>query len=316
MEEADGADRHAAVWLGGQDAPIDVHGVRRVVRVPVTPQLGIFREQAFVLDVRAVLFRPAAHARALHGADRNVRPPVPGVQQLHGSGGDVGMRRTDRGQNLALAPVGERVQHGHRAHVVVVADHVGVKDDPHRFRRFRRVGCRPHMVEQGSVAGNGRGEASGEHAQVLLRPNVAHHAGRGQAERLEVGGDLAFLPCAVEESDRPRAVRERTQPHVVVWRVHDRTPRLAERVLVDVQHLVVRQERTREGIEPLQVAADEERRGHDGPERHVRILLVRREAARGEAVRAHRPDHEHVRIVPAAGTGGVRHIHVLVDGAD
>ena len=51
MEEADGADRHAAVWLGGQDAPIDVRGVRRVVRVPVAPKMILTGSAAFVESV-------------------------------------------------------------------------------------------------------------------------------------------------------------------------------------------------------------------------------------------------------------------------
>ena len=47
------------------------------------------------------------------------------------------------GEDLALPRVRQLVQHGHRAHVVVVADHVRVEDDLHG-RLVRRRAKRKH----------------------------------------------------------------------------------------------------------------------------------------------------------------------------
>ena len=76
---------------------------------------------------------------------------------------------------------------------------------------------------------------------------------------------------------------------------------LAQRVLVQGQHLVVGQQIERERIEPFHVAADQQRRGEQAPQADVRVLLVGRELRRVQrGPPAHVAHHQHVRIVPVA----------------
>ena len=86
--------------------------------------------------------------------------------------------------------------------------------------------------------------------------------------------------------------------------VADPHGRLAQRVLVDRQHLVVGQQAERERVKPLHVAADQERRREQAPEADVGVLLVGREPGqvqcRAPADVAH---DQHVGIVPVARAG-------------
>ena len=80
-----------------------------------------------------------------------------------------------------------------------------------------------------------------------------------------------------------------------------------KRVLVDVDHFRIAQHVERERIQPGHVAAEDQRRGHQAPHRHVGILLVGRErrlVAYAHAVPvADIADEQIIGIVPAAGPG-------------
>ena len=78
----------------------------------------------------------------------------------------------------------------------------------------------------------------------------------------------------------------------------------AQRVLIDIQHLVVGQQPEGELVHLFEIAADQERRGEQRPQAQVGVLLVRREA-RGMELwpPAHLAHHQHVGIIPMSGAG-------------
>src|SRR5262245_449730 len=120
----------------------------------------------------------------------------------------------------------------------------------------------------------------------------------------------------VEEADRDCSIPEFAGPDllrcggagvgIVCWRSWRNPFALAaEWILVDVEHLVVRQKRRGEFIEFSEVAPEDQRRGEDGPEAYVSQLFILGEF--GIMLRFIGPtdlaNNQHVSVVPMAGTG-------------
>ena len=96
--------------------------------------LGIILREAHVFGVPRTVrvqrdVRHADHAQLFGAADRNLRAAVEGVEDLHGGDGLVIARAGGHREDFALPLVRQRVEAGHRPHVVIVLHHVGVEDD-------------------------------------------------------------------------------------------------------------------------------------------------------------------------------------------
>ncbi len=145
------------------------------------------------------------------------------------------------------------------------------------------------------------GESGVEGAGVFLPPDVADALA---PRELQVGprdGDLLRDDAGVEEADGPRAVFQRFGVDDGVVGVRDRRGLAPERVLVDGEHLVIAEQADSEVVERVEIAADEQRRGEQAPERDVGVLLLRRQARGMGMTPADVADDEHVGIVPVTG---------------
>ena len=117
-------------------------------------------------------------------------------------------------------------------------------------------------------------------AEVLLAPEVADLLRPGNADVGPDGRDLGQARAAVEEPDGLGAVFELADPDLDVAVLRGAAAGFAERVLVDVDDVVVGEQAQREVVEAGDVAAEDERRRDERPERDVGVLLVRREGGR------------------------------------
>ena len=144
-DEAHGDERHALVGRGGECLAVDLVRVRRVVGVGVLHPLGVGGGEAHELLVTLALGVAARRAHDAHllGA------AVEGVEHLHGGDGRVVARTGGHGEDLAFPLVGQRVEDGHRPHVVVILDHVGVEDDLRRGGGNEQRGAKRRAQEQG-----------------------------------------------------------------------------------------------------------------------------------------------------------------------
>ena len=76
-------------------------------------------------------------AHALRAADRKVRTSVIAVDDTDRRRGGVAARAAHRGEDLALARIGERMEARERADVIEIRDHVRIKDDLDGIREER-----------------------------------------------------------------------------------------------------------------------------------------------------------------------------------
>ena len=86
-------------------------------------------------------FMPGIHTDpfAFRRADGNPGPPEIGVQYVDARRGGLLFIRRDGGQDIDFAGVGQRMQYGHGAHVVVVGSHIRVENQRNGLL-FRRAG--------------------------------------------------------------------------------------------------------------------------------------------------------------------------------
>jgi len=107
----------------------------------------------------------------------------------------------------------------------------------------------------------------------------------------------------VEEADRFAAVLEVFRHDAGLALAGDDGGLVAQRVLVEREHLVVGEEADRKGVQPGHVAAQQQGNGHQAPGTDVRILFVRCQHGGSCAFApADIADDHHVGIVPVAGT--------------
>jgi len=134
-------------------------------------------------------------------------------------------------------------------------------------------------------------------AHVLMRPKVADAGRAGRQADLGPTDVLAeLLIGVVDEGHGLGAVGQGLHPDLTAVAALDDDVALdAERVLVDLDDLLVEEDRPRLLGHGPEVVAGHERRGHDRPQREMGLVLVEGHAAVA--------DLEHVGIVPAAGPG-------------
>ena len=164
----------------------------------------------------------------------------------------------------------------------------------------RRVGF--HLERGAAVDG----------ADVPARPEIADHASPAEAHVRPVDPHLFFRRVAEVEHGQVLRTRARRIRHPRDLVPSDEQLAACRRLLIDLQDLVVRDERQRELVVVGQVAAEHERRAGDRPERHERDLLVAGEPGHAR-VAAFRPDadlaqRQHVRIGPVSRLVHVRSI--------
>ena len=127
--EANDAERYGSVGRIGKRAPVYIvrvgRGVRRGMAQRLLPRGNHVREDF----ADSVQLRAEAEANVAAHAHRDIGASVLRVDYLAHSERGRTARRRDDGKYLALARVGQRVQHRKRPDVVVVAAHVGVEDD-------------------------------------------------------------------------------------------------------------------------------------------------------------------------------------------
>src|SRR5512139_3225201 len=112
-------------------------------------------------------------------------------------------------------------------------------------------------------------------SEILLAPEIADLlASRKPEEGEVVVRKLRRLASEIAEAHSDGAVLQDLAVHAhIADRIHA-LGLLAERVLVEGDHLVVGEEAQGEGVELLHVAADQERRREEAPEAEVQVLLV------------------------------------------
>lgn len=142
-------------------------------------------------------------------------------------------------------------------------------------------------------------------ANVLLSPEVANAVGSGAFDIGKIEGGHFGHVAPVEEPDCGRTVRhflfDDLDPLGVLC--FQTSPHVSERVLVDSEHLTILKETKCELVAGLgKIAAEQEGRGEQAPERDVRVSLVGGQAARVRFAPANGADDQHIRIVPMSGT--------------
>src|SRR5437867_11470003 len=95
------------------------------------------------------------------------------------------------------------------------------------------------LHQHGAVCGDLGRKGAVELAEVLLLPEVTHRQAAGQAEVGPACGHGGSLPSPVEEADGGGAVPEGACPHLAPAVEGASACRPTQRVLVDVEHLVV-----------------------------------------------------------------------------
>ena len=160
----------------------------------------------------------------------------------------------------------------------------------------------------------------GAHADaVIVSEGASVRMGRQIADRGVPGAEVDRVPidrdrrrgvAAVQKPHGPGARRrEGLEPHLqAVLVIHGQRCLEAEWVLVDRDHLGVREDRAGRVAHAADVVARDERGGHEGPEAEVRPILGVRHASVA--------DLEHVRIVVRPGSGRSRVSEIAVEDAD
>ena len=96
------------------------------------------------------------------------------------------------------------------------------------------------------------------------------------------------------------AVEKGAGPDLGVVDRRDPHRRLAEGVLIDIQNVVVGEKGFREGVQTGQVAADQQRRREQAPERNMQNLLVGLQVCGMGIAESNNADHQHIGVVPMA----------------
>src|SRR6266404_6819586 len=164
----------------------------------------------------------------------------------------------------------------------------------------RYVSCVPqmlfrHLQENDSMLRHFRGVGILHRAKVLVRPQISQ-PGRGRrADGFEVQRDLQRRFASIEQRRGLRAIRQRLHPNLERPFIPYSMALYALPVLVHRDHFWVRQDGFRLLGHAADVVPSQQRRGQNGPQRHMRqILLVLHPAV---------PDFQHIGIVPVSGSG-------------
>ena len=102
------------------------------------------------------------------------------------------------------------------------------------------------LHEDHSVTGHSGGECVFERSEIFSQPQVADRLRAAQAEIGPAHRDVLRSQPPIEQSDGMRAVGERARPDLQPSLLAHTRSGFAERILVDVEDLIVGQERERE----------------------------------------------------------------------
>ena len=147
-EESDRHDDHARIGLAGQRTAVYRHrilglrGASRAMRKPGR-QLGG--------PPQALVPRILTDGLALGRPQRNFLPAEISIDHIDAGYGRLEPVRRNRSEDTRLARIGQRVQHGQRAYVVVIGSHVGIENQRNGrlLRSARRAGggCHQHAKQ-------------------------------------------------------------------------------------------------------------------------------------------------------------------------
>src|SRR5712691_5874679 len=119
-------------------------------------------------------------------------------------------------------------------------------------RMVRRPGP-PDLHQHGAVRGDCSRERAVEGAELLLLPEIARRLPAREAEIGPARGDGLPLRPAVEQANSRSAIRERPRPDLAPAVERSASGLFAQRVLVDVDYLVVGEQGSGPGIEPGEI---------------------------------------------------------------
>ena len=124
------------------------------------------------------------------------------------------------------------------------------------------------------VPGNLRGERILNRGQVFMGPNVPHFCRAAPVHVMQVEVHRCNAVGRIEEADRHFASFERTGPYLKRTLLPDAITCFDEGVLIDGDDFGIADDFERFLIHFGDVVAKDERRGHDGPKRHLSSVLV------------------------------------------
>ena len=157
-------------------------------------------------------------------------------------------------------------------------------------------GIRPNRPDGGIVRSDVSAQ-SGDGCLVLAAPEVARIEAAGAPFEAQVSGTQPRRQrrgAAIEHRDGVAAIVQRLDQHVARSAAAQQGRHAAQRVLIDRQHRAVSQDAHRGGRQPIDVGAENQRRGHHRPQRQLTAAFRERHA--GVAA------DDEIRVVPVAGS--------------
>src|SRR5450631_4454564 len=158
---------------------------------------------------------------------------------------------------------------------------------------------RRQCVEQGRLVRNHHRDPGGHPGHVRSMPQVAHGRLPGDTKLRKGHGHHCVLRGVIEEGHCLATLGKITRPYFRRPLLHDSLGLDASEILVDGEHLLVREQGGRPGVvrQCRGLPAEDERRRQDAPQRQDRHLLVVTERS---LTGAQLPEREHVRVGPVS----------------
>ena len=154
-----------------------------------------------------------------------------------------------------------------------------------------RLSTRRNFDQHHAVRRDCRAVAVRERTELLLPPKITHFLRSAHSvKHRPLHFDRRGVCAQIEKPHRPGPIIERlrvnlefTRPVTRHLRHRSRLP--AERVLVHIEHLVIRQQTKRELVEIVEIAAQQQGRGKQAPKTDMRIEFI--PASNASAARRH-----------------------------
>src|SRR5262249_43329431 len=141
--------------------------------------------------------------------------------------------------------------------------------------------------------------------EVTLSPQIARDLRSCQAQLSQANDEFSRLLASIEQTYRFGAVCQLLNPNFPCAVASNAIPWLSEGILIHINDFVIAQQAEREIIKARHVAAENERCGHQTPQRHMRVLFIWRQWRwRGSPFPVAEVSQEQViRVIPAAWPG-------------
>jgi hypothetical protein len=118
-------------------------------------------------------------------------------------------------------------------------------------------------------------ELVGECAKIFLTPEIANNLFPADAEIAPSSFDFRLPDATIKQADSLRSILHVLRPNFEIPILENPASLLAERILADIKHFVIREQVESKIIHLRHVAANEQWRGEQAPKTDVCVLLIR-----------------------------------------